>query len=445
MQKQSTQYQQLTVDGSDSKGGRIRGQEAFTNLMAFWVCGLLNNYGYVIMLSGAEDILPGMGGAILACDIAPALVVKATAPFWAHYFSYNARVIICTILSVASFYVVALFTLPGMRLFGVVLASISSGWGEITFLALASRYDPKIITAWSSGTGFAGIAGAGWYLLFSSLDIPPSVTLCTSGVFPLFYSLAYFCLLEKPQGEANTSVQEIQGLVKRTPSQDDLDGNLHSDTASGVNAEEAVRTQRLPSVDGAPVVRTTETAIRFDATKTMTTRERLALVPPLCRFMVPLMAVYFAEYTINMGVNNSQKMNDLGHKSFYVMASFIYQVGVFLSRSSGSIFPLTRLWPLPCGQFALLGFFLIEAITQQPFRLAGLVLPFVFIEGLLGGLTYVNTYALVNKGTEPQYREFSMAVVSMSDTIGIMFAAIVSLFSECAIQRHNGFDPVCIY
>lgn len=33
------------------------------------------------------------------------------------------------------------------------------GWGEATFLALSSFYEQSTITAWSSGTGFAGIAG----------------------------------------------------------------------------------------------------------------------------------------------------------------------------------------------------------------------------------------------------------------------------------------------
>lgn len=27
--------------------------------IAFWICGLMNNYSYVIMLSAAEDVLPG--------------------------------------------------------------------------------------------------------------------------------------------------------------------------------------------------------------------------------------------------------------------------------------------------------------------------------------------------------------------------------------------------
>lgn len=43
---------------------------------------------------------------------------------------------------------------------------LSAGWGEVTFLAYSSFYDKTVITYWSSGTGFAGIAGAGACLCF---------------------------------------------------------------------------------------------------------------------------------------------------------------------------------------------------------------------------------------------------------------------------------------
>jgi len=57
------------------------------------------------------------------------------------------------------------------RLFGIALASLSSGLGELTFLQMTTTL-PTLASsrialgAWSSGTGFAGIAGAGlWWLL----------------------------------------------------------------------------------------------------------------------------------------------------------------------------------------------------------------------------------------------------------------------------------------
>ncbi|KAF7384717.1 hypothetical protein HZH68_014329 [Vespula germanica] len=76
------------------------------NLVAFWILGMCNNYGYIVMLSAAHDILEsrfgtlnttiasngtntnnerscnGMStGAILLADILPCLVIKIIAPF----------------------------------------------------------------------------------------------------------------------------------------------------------------------------------------------------------------------------------------------------------------------------------------------------------------------------------------------------------------------------
>lgn len=114
---------------------------------------------------------------MLAADIVPTLIIKFTAPFWTHLFPYPVRVTVCTLFAIASFYTVAMGGSVGVRLLGVVFASISSGarpplrvavaravasplrgvgWGEATFLALAAFYDKSAITAWSSGTGFAG-------------------------------------------------------------------------------------------------------------------------------------------------------------------------------------------------------------------------------------------------------------------------------------------------
>merc|ERR1711907_809305 len=51
------------------------------------------------------------------------------------------------------------------------MASAQSGLGEPSFLALASHYPIKqtYLTAWSSGTGFAGVFGYAWIALFHKL------------------------------------------------------------------------------------------------------------------------------------------------------------------------------------------------------------------------------------------------------------------------------------
>jgi battenin len=52
---------------------------------------------------------------------------------------------------------------------GVACASISAGFGEITMLQLTSFYPKYTVTAWSSGTGAAGLLGSLSYTALTSL------------------------------------------------------------------------------------------------------------------------------------------------------------------------------------------------------------------------------------------------------------------------------------
>lgn len=57
---------------------------------------------------------------------------------------------------------------------GVCCASISSGFGEITMLQLTSFYSKHTVSAWSSGTGAAGLFGSlSFTLLTSVFDVSP--------------------------------------------------------------------------------------------------------------------------------------------------------------------------------------------------------------------------------------------------------------------------------
>uniref|UniRef100_A0A8R1EGE7 Battenin n=1 Tax=Caenorhabditis japonica TaxID=281687 RepID=A0A8R1EGE7_CAEJA len=99
---------------------------------------------------------------------------------------------------------------------------------------------------------------------------------------------------------------------------------------------------------------------------------------PLLKFMIPLISVYWAEYYINQGL--------------ILNAAFFTAV---------AIYPL-----LP---HILLAFSVI------------------FFEGLLGGASYVNTFRAVHRDIRPEDREFSMGVVSISDTIGIVLAGFLAM------------------
>lgn len=56
--------------------------------------------------------------------------------------------------------IVALSDHIGFKLFGIIVASLSSGLGELSFLQLTHFYGEISLAAFSSGTGGAGLVGS---------------------------------------------------------------------------------------------------------------------------------------------------------------------------------------------------------------------------------------------------------------------------------------------
>ena len=75
--------------------------------VSFWILGLLNNTGYVIMIAAAKSISEGGVALVFLANILPALVVKGTAPYWFDYVSYKTRITVASFLMVTSFALIA--------------------------------------------------------------------------------------------------------------------------------------------------------------------------------------------------------------------------------------------------------------------------------------------------------------------------------------------------
>nr|CAD7444752.1 unnamed protein product [Timema bartmani] len=180
----------------------LRANRQWRNLVAYWLLGLCNNYGYVVMLSAAHDILsqnfntntgdtisenvglkantsrdcnPTSTGEILLADILPGLIIKIVAPFFT--FNIHARILLVVLLEAVGFILVAFATADRMALLGVVSTSLGSGLGEVTLLSYSTFFDKNVVSTWSSGTGGAGILGASSYAGLTSLGLSPSKAL----------------------------------------------------------------------------------------------------------------------------------------------------------------------------------------------------------------------------------------------------------------------------
>ncbi|XP_076997477.1 battenin isoform X2 [Tamandua tetradactyla] len=391
------------------------------NAVGFWLLGLCNNFSYVVMLSAAHDILshqrapgnqshvdPGpvpvphngssrfdcnsvSTAAVLLADILPTFLIKLLAPLGLHLLPYSPRVLVSGACAAGSFILVAFSHSVGTSLSGVVLASISSGLGEITFLSLTAFYPRAVISWWSSGTGGAGLLGALSYLGLTQAGLSPQHTLLSMLGIPTLLLVSYFLLLTSPE--------------PRDP-----------------RGEEAETEARQPLIcNEAP-------ELKPGSSLNLSFHERWTVFKSLLHYIIPLVLVYFAEYFINQGLFELLyfRNTSLSHAQQYRWYQMLYQAGVFASRSSLHCCRIRFTWALALLQCLNLGFLLADMWFSF---LPSIYLVFLIIlyEGLLGGAAYVNTFHNIALETSHKHLEFAMATACISDTLGISLSGILAL------------------
>lgn len=295
------------------------------NLIAFFLFGLTNNFAYVIMLSAATDILkptahnetaqnrtgmliphcnPIGTGAVLLADIIPAFVIKLSLPLVLHKMPFGLRVFGTVLLAAASFPIVSQSPWLWLSLLGVVLASASSGLGELTFLSLSAHFDKNSVSTWSSGTGAAGVSGAASYAGFRAAGVNPRITLLIMLVVPLAMLCTYNPLLVRPNS--------VKSYKRRNETDEDE-----------------------PLLGSA--------AINAEARPTW--RTNIRLLPNLLRYIIPLTVVYFCEYFINQALFELITFASwIPINEQYRWYQLLYQIGVFISRSSVNLIHIRKLW-----------------------------------------------------------------------------------------------------
>ncbi|CAJ0580053.1 unnamed protein product, partial [Mesorhabditis spiculigera] len=416
------------------------------NIAAFWLFGLCNNYGYVIMLSAADDIIHKQAegvpfnkkcmeeietrschgrastGAILLAEIFPILVIKIVMPFFCHKIPYGFRHFIVVALQFSAYLVVAYATSFEMAIFGVAMAAVGSGIGEITYLSLSSHFPISTIAAWSSGTGGAGIVGSFAYAALTEPQLgglTPRMTMLIMLTIPVAFAVAYWVVLQFPKTVYSPGCSPSSWLVP-----EDIGRREKRMSACCTEIREVLNAQPLLEAGDES---------HLASQRSLTFGDRVNLIKPLLKFMVPLMLVYFGEYLINQGLTQLVYFNcanglGLSKGSQYRWYQVLYQVGVFISRSSVRFIELPQkvLYLLPILQLANAVLFYIEARYAFVPHI-WIVFAVILMEGLYGGSSYVNTFNHIHKHVPVDVREYSLSIASLADSIGIVGAAFTGI------------------
>ncbi|KAK2934763.1 Batten's disease protein Cln3 [Fusarium oxysporum f. sp. vasinfectum] len=374
-------------------------------IVAFWLFGLINNVLYVIILSAAQDLVGSIPkGVVLLADVVPSFLTKLIAPYFIHRIPYRMRVLIFIVLSVVGMLMVALTPRTqsvAIKLVGVVLASISAGGGELSFLGLTHFYGPMSLAGWGSGTGAAGLVGAGLYVMFTDWwGLSVRSSLLISACFPAIMFISFFVILPLGPLREGTTRKDYDAI----PDLEDEDVNqMDQGTASSALL-----------APGPSVAATAYSA--HNTQDTLTMRDRLKKVKVLfVPYMLPLLLVYVAEYTINQGV----------------APTLLFP----LDESPFDEFEIST----PFANLVLLTFHAVYFFLPSVY----IVFIIIFWEGLLGGGVYVNCFAEIMENVPPEDREFSLGATTVSDSGGISIAGLISIVMEtklCNYQVAHGRD-----
>lgn len=473
--------------------------------VAFFLLGLLNNVTYVVMIAGANTISSAAVGLVFLAAVGPSLLLKLSAPHWFHLVSYSVRAAACALLASASLLVVATTRSRIPQLCGVALSSLQSGLGEASMLALAGAVGgAEPVALWSSGTGAAGVAGFAWVAgLHQALGISFPATLLAGNVFAVAWVWTFFGLLPRGAGEGGRiayqgelGIEEGQGHPRRQERRAVAPGAGRSDASKDLrngggveggdvddesarllgsegraSADPPASAARVPQVapssrpslppflssSSSVSVLTSSSFSAHDPSSSSFDPSRLSfgarsrLVAKLYPYTVPLFLVYFAEYAMQSGAWASigfPPSDASSRATFYLASNWVYQAGVLVSRSSGTLWRpgLAVLWLMPALQVALLIFFVFDAVAHVLYSYA-LLLPLCFVVGLLGGGVYVNAFRLLSETSRsPAHREFSLGAATVADSLGIVCADVAGVLLQGCLFRANaihGADFAC--
>ncbi|KAK2946298.1 putative Cln3 protein [Blattamonas nauphoetae] len=427
------------------------------NWVGFFLIGLLNNMSYVVVNSFSKKLMGHFGKEELTSvcvwlNTGLGIFVRILHSFL-YKVPFMVRIISALVAYLAGLLIVAFSTSIhiSMCFVGIILVGTSSNFGESAIMAYMRKFPPESVGGFSSGTGCAGIAGAGLVLLFRAVDLKPMIAFLVLTPATLAYFLIYCFWVREPKGyppnpplyEDEVVANEDESALLGTKSEDD----------AGLNGIHKASQNLIVNRTEDDTIANTETSPLLPVENEYQPKE--TTIKRYCRihgavfsWSLQLGLVYLFEYVITtagsiIACPKSRCEND---PRFYVKNSFeivsmAYQIGVFISRSSLSCVKIRRVWIMTLLQFLNL----VLWIFQDAFQFVrGGFMWFLYAHtifvGLMGGGMYVNVFYLIlndkEKGLTNEDRELATNITMIYINLGITSAALINILMQNVIFKH---------
>ena len=408
----------------------------------FIFIGLVNNLGYVLIITSAQQFASKLNNETLIAFYPLALILfNSISRFMNSKYcitiSYFKRILglsiyfcfgylfLFTILTIIDYskdfdQTLAFF----LSLIPAIIMGTGQSFGEATFLGYIRTFPEDYVSGWSSGTGFAGVFGASLSLIFKIIteqfDLK-NLYLIISPVTILFFFAFYITFRIK------TNIDNKRKIENENETENNFSNSLPerpSDLLSNNNSKATdVSQNKKMSLENFPLV--------FKYGK---------------RYILNLLIVYFLEYTICSGL--CERANHFGYidsrgtffeKAQYETFLLCYQIGVVISRSSLFIFKYLKFVELlNLFQIVNFVFWFIEAmkgiISNQWICFVSLILL-----GLCGGGVYVGCfYFILNDNKIPaDYKELCLNICTIFVDFGVLLSSITCIVLDNTIMKEK--------
>lgn len=394
---------------------------------ALFLIGLINNFSYVLISAGSQAIADHFGETDLM-PLFQLMLISFSIPILVINFRYLATVntlfritLVCASMAI-SFIVLAVcvssnssWSFP-ISLIATLVMGMAQTLGECVNLGFIKELPSEYIIGFTSGTGFAGIAGSGVWLVCNAIGLSNTYVFLIFMPLLLVYWLSFLWIYRK---------------VKTTNKDMALADIISTDTSQKPNSNNLISPIEESKPEG--VSKTGNAFFSIHLIKTVWKN--------VWFWSINLFFVYFLEYTIIVGLADRATLKYKDEKSFvkensYEIIQFCYQFGVWCSRSSIKLFKVKLLW-------------VITVIQLGNFCLWWLEAEFLFLSvwgefgltvwvGCMGGLAYANIgYLILNSDIIPKgHKEAGMNVSLCLNDLGVFFSSCFCLILDNYIMKN---------
>lgn len=116
----------------------------------------------------------------------------------------------------------------------------------------------------------------------------------------------------------------------------------------------------------------------------------------------------------------------MDHESQFRWFQVVYQIGLFVSRTLGTLLPIQSVWWMTIAQFMNVLYFTFE-VTYYHSTSIWTIFALIFLVGAAGGLSFVHTFWKLAKQLPQSHQEFGLGMLTIAESIGVALGGVISI------------------